>query len=154
MTTILDIGSGIRPQTVFEGHTTVLEPHAEYREWLVAHHPEMTVVAGEWSDAMRLFSPLSFDHVTLLDVIEHLDKDDGRRLIDATLSLVRISVTVFTPRGFIQQEPGEGGLDAWGMHGGEWQRHRSGWTPDDFPGWAIRSGDTSHESFWAVWTRC
>jgi hypothetical protein len=156
MTAILDIGGGIRPQDIISGDTTVLEPHAEYREWLNANRPDVRVVAGEWVDAPRLFPPLSFDHVTILDVIEHLDHDEGARLLALTLPLARVSVTVFTPLGFQPQEPGEGGCDAWGLHGGEWQRHRSGWTPEDFPGWRILGDDREdiHPCFWAVWTRC
>lgn len=155
MSTILDIGGGIRPQDIIEGETTVLEPHAGYREWLAANRPDVKVVEGEWQDALYLFAPRSFDHITILDVIEHLPKDEGLRLLTATLELARESVTVFTPYGFMPQEPSEDGIDAWGLHGGEWQRHRSGWTPDDFDGWHIWRDDREgiHHCFWARWTR-
>lgn len=148
--TILDIGAGIRPQTIIPGDITVLEPHGEYRDWLAENRPDVTVVEGEWKDAMRLFPPESFDHITLLDVIEHLDKDEAKRLIAETLPLARKSVVVFTPNGFHEQAPAEDGTDAWGMHGGEWQRHRSGWSPEDFEGWQVR---TENDRLWAVWTR-
>ena len=151
MMTTLDIGGGIRPQTIFPGHTTVLEPHAEYREWLATNRPDVDVVAGEWADAMRLFKPLSFAHVTLLDVIEHVEKGEALALLNKTLDLARISVVVFTPLGFIEQNPGEGGLDAWGLHGGEWQRHRSGWCRRDFEGWRVVVNDKP--AIWATWTR-
>ena len=137
MPTVLDIGSGIRPQRVIAGFTVSVEPCAEYAEILRREHPELVVVNALWSEVPRLFAPGSFDHVTILDVIEHLDKDEGRRLLNATIPIARLSVRVFTPLGFLAQEPGEGGIDAWGLHGGEWQRHRSGWTEADFVGWSF-----------------
>lgn len=147
--TVLDIGAGIRPQEIIAEPTTVLEPCEEYREWLRANRPDVEVIAGEWKDIAR-FPRLSFDHITILDVIEHLPKDEAKRLLARTLPRARISVTVFTPIGFMPQEPEPDGTDAWGMHGGEWQRHRSGWEPSDFPGWEIRN---QYPGFWAVWYR-
>ncbi len=48
---------------------------------------------------------------------------------------------MFTPLGFTEQDAPENEKDPWGHGGGfEWQRHRSGWTPEDFPaeqGWTV-----------------
>lgn len=153
MTTILDIGCGIRPQRIHQGQTVALEPHHEYRAWLAQNRPDVVIVSGEWADAPSLFSPLSFDHVTIMDVIEHLEKDDAVKLLQHALTLARKSVTVYTPLGFFEQEPV--GVDAWGMHGCEWQRHRSGWTQDDFDGWEIRIHERTGKPtmMMAVWTR-
>lgn len=152
MTTILDIGCGIRPQTVHEGVTVGLEPCAEYREWLARCIPDMAVVEGSALDALPLFGEDSFDHVTILDVIEHLTREDGIQLIADACSIARASVTVYTPIGFLPQHPAPDGTDAWGLHGGEWQTHRSGWTPDDFDGWDIRIDEGEPTMFQAVWT--
>lgn len=149
---ILDIGGGIRPQEIFPGHTVVLEPCAEYRAWLCANRPDIEVIAGEWAD-VNDFEPESYDHVTLLDVVEHVDKPTALDLLEATKAIARISVVVFTPLGYESLEPGPDGLDAWGMHGGEYQRHVSGWHPRDFPGWDVRVDSEPHWCIWAQWTR-
>jgi hypothetical protein len=71
------------------------------------------------------------------------------------LPLARIAVHVYTPEGYLPQAATEDGTDAWGLHGGEWQRHRSGWAVDDFPGWrverVVRTGKPTMLA--AVWER-
>ena len=45
------------------------------------------------------------------------------------------------------QEPNADGLDQWGMSGAEWQKHRSGWFPNDFPlenGWTVIASKVFH----------
>jgi hypothetical protein len=65
------------------------------------------------------FGARSVDCVVALDVIEHLEKADGYRLLDMIEEIARKRVVVYTPNGFVPQpaEPGN-----------EWQLHRSGWT--------------------------
>jgi hypothetical protein len=133
---VLDIGAGIRPQTLIECDTHIVaEPHGEYVDWLHENRPDITVCQMTWQEAVDSFPEGSVDWVTLLDVIEHVEREEAERLLAKTLPIASKGVIVFTPYGFNEQEPGE--VDAWGMHGGEWQRHRSGWIPDDFPGWDI-----------------
>ena len=43
--------------------------------------------------------------------------------------IARVQVVIFTPLGMYPQEYDEGDADAWGMDGGHWQTHRSGWFP-------------------------
>ena len=68
----------------------------------------------------------------------------------------------------MEQESFEEGVDPWGMGGVEWQKHRSGWMPDDFPttdGWSVvvcenffledaygRKLEEPIGAFWAVWS--
>ena len=46
--------------------------------------------------------------------------------------VARVQVVVHTPQGFFPQHHQPGELDRWGLDGGEWQTHRSGWEVDDF----------------------
>lgn len=64
------------------------------------------------------FPPRSFDAVFAGDLLEHLEKADGRRLLDVLERLARRRVVVFTPNGFLAQ----GALE-----GNPYQVHRSGW---------------------------
>ncbi len=68
------------------------------------------------------FAPRSFDCVIALDVIEHLTKEDGRRLLDAMESIARRRVVIFTPNGFLPQPA---------TPDNPHQIHVSGWTPDE-----------------------
>ncbi len=140
-TVVLDIGCGIRPQQIVTPLVHVCcEPCAEYIPKLQeiaaeAIDRDYVVLRASWADAVRSFPPGSVDTVFLVDVIEHLDKEDARALLDATVPLARRQVAVFTPLGFMPQSHPDG-KDAWGLSGGAWQEHKSGWTPEDFgDGW-------------------
>ena len=64
------------------------------------------------------FEENSFDCVALIDVIEHLKKSDGLKLIKQMETIARKKIIVFTPNGFLDQKP---------FDGNEYQRHISGW---------------------------
>jgi SAM-dependent methyltransferase len=68
------------------------------------------------------FDDRSFECVLAADVIEHLTKEDGARLLSMMEKIARRRVVVFTPNGFLHQ--GEAG-------GNPWQVHKSGWTPEE-----------------------
>jgi hypothetical protein len=69
------------------------------------------------------FEPRQFATVVALDVIEHLTRDEGFALLEAMEQIASKRVIVFTPNGFLPQEPtAENPL----------QEHVSGWTVDDF----------------------
>ncbi|MBN2822697.1 MAG: hypothetical protein JXR33_05835 [Coriobacteriia bacterium] len=138
------------------------EPYDEYASILSSEHSRLIIMQGTWDDAVRIMPPSSIDTVVLLDVIEHLPKDEGRRLLEATVSIARSQVVVFTPLGFMPQGDAED-KDAWGLGGTDWQVHRSGWTPDDFEGWEFlicedfhrtdaygRELETPHGAFFAI----
>jgi hypothetical protein len=167
---VLDVGCGIRPQPIVVPEVHVCcEPYGEYvarlqadvaarddRAWLV--------LQADWAQAVALFPPRSVDTVFLLDVIEHLDKETSLRLLRATERIAREQVVVFTTLGFLPQHHPDG-RDAWGMGGGTWQEHRSGWEPADFgPGWEVlvahdfhthdnkgRPHAAPHGALWAIY---
>ena len=71
------------------------------------------------------FGGRQFDVVIANELIEHLDKWAGWRLLERLEQLARRLIIVTTPNGFVPQGP---------EHGNPWQRHRSGWFPHDFEG--------------------
>lgn len=142
--TVLDIGPGIRPQTLVSGFLHVcVEPYRPYAELLSREHPDYVVLNCTWSQALKLLPSDSVDTVVLLDVIEHLEKPEGARLLEQTIRLARSQVVVYTPLGFMPQGENEP-KDAWGMDGTDWQVHRSGWSPEDFPDWDILACERYH----------
>ena len=69
-----------------------------------------------------LFPDRRFDACVALDVIEHLEKDDGWQMLEAMEALATKRVLIFTPNGFVPQKSQNGDL----------QEHLSGWLPDEF----------------------
>lgn len=65
------------------------------------------------------FKAKSFDCVLALDLIEHLKKKDGVRLIKKMEKIARKKVIILTPNGFLPQEEYEGNIK---------QVHLSGWS--------------------------
>lgn len=148
---LIDVGPGIRPFDGFQANTHLcIEPHGEYIEYLSnAGYP---IVRTDAFTALPLLS--NFETILFMDVIEHMCKHDGVVCLTYAKMLATKQVVVFTPLGFMEQGVGEDGLDAWGMYGGSWQTHKSGWTPDEFSGWDIMVGrgyHGTHDAFVAIW---
>ena len=74
-------------------------------------------------DALEKFGPKSFDVVVALDLIEHLRKEDGLKLLEMMDKLARKKIFVYTPNGFLPQGDRENN---------PWQVHYSGWSPEEF----------------------
>ena len=167
---VLDIGCGLRPQTYFRPKVHLcLEPHGEYverlRQWF-ASAPGVTVFQATAEEFLPRLPDRSVDTVFALDLIEHLTRADGERLLAQCQRLARQQVVVFTPLGFMPQDYDEGDRDGWGLHGARWQRHLSGWTPEDFgEEWSFvacrdfhetngkgESFEGRHGAFWAIRT--
>lgn len=146
---VLDIGCGIKPQRFVQPTVHICcEPfegyHAELGELLDRRAVHGIILKATWQQAVELLPPRSVDTVFLLDVIEHLEKDESARLLERTVALARQQVVIFTPLGFMPQTF-EGDKDIWGHEGTSWQEHRCGWEPSDFdPSWAIVGSKVFH----------
>jgi hypothetical protein len=147
---LLDIGCGIRPQSLVAPLVHICcEPFPEYAERLqetVQATPgrPFVVLRLSWAAAMEVLPDRSVDSVFLLDVIEHIEKEEALRLLRATERVARRQIAVFTPLGFMPQ-PRTGGPDAWGLGGDVVQEHRSGWLPEDFDdSWEIVASKDFH----------
>lgn len=147
---VLDIGPGIHPQSFIKPSMHIcVEPHRPYIEHLrqeLGNDPRYIFLNGSWDVALKLLLPKSVDTVFAVDVIEHMEKADGFELLREAERLARRQVVIFTPLGFFPQ-PYENPEkpDRWGMNGGYWQAHRSGWLPEDFgEGWEFICSDSFH----------
>ena len=166
---VLDIGCGIKPQNYILPRVHICcEPFEEYRNVLQNIATQQTdrnfvVLNCDWREAIKVFPPKSVDTIFLLDVVEHLDKEEGEELLRITESISRRQIIIFTPLGYMPQEHPDG-IDAWGLNGGSWQEHKSGWLPQDFDdSWHIfackefhfadhngKPFDTPYGAFWAI----
>ncbi|MBI2852132.1 MAG: glycosyltransferase [Chloroflexi bacterium] len=146
---VLDIGCGIRPQGFFKPKLHIFcEPCSEYvnalqrRFW---ESPDVIILQTPAQQAVKMFPDKSVDSIFMLDFIEHLDKEEGKQVIADCERIARKQVVVFTPLGFVAQEYEAGESDAWGLHGSQWQIHKSGWLPEDFDeSWTILASTTYH----------
>jgi SAM-dependent methyltransferase len=67
-----------------------------------------------------------FDLVICHHVIEHFDKETSRRLVANIESLATKQIIIDAPVGFTNTDY------AVKLHGNEYERHKCGWTPDEF----------------------
>lgn len=75
------------------------------------------------SDVRSLpFSPKSFDTVLCSQVLEHLEKKEGGKLVESLERIARLQVIISTPVGICKQHA---------YDENPWQEHRSTWTPAD-----------------------
>ncbi len=131
---IVDIGCGIIPMNYFRPKLHIMvEPWKEYADILSYRHQydkSVLIFRLDALEAMTSFADNSVDSIFLLDVIEHMEKDKGIKVLKECERVAREQVIVFTPLGFMPQH--DHGNDAWGLSGSIMQEHKSGWYPSDF----------------------
>jgi hypothetical protein len=167
---VLDIGCAFRPQQFIEARIHICcEPFREYMDRLqleTAGASKYVYLSTDLLGATNLFPDKSVDTIFMVDVIEHIDREIGRTGLQRLKRIARSQVIIFTPLGYMDQDPIENGVDQWGMGGVEWQKHRSGWYPEDFraeEGWTVIASKDFHEvdgysrqvdqpvgAFWAI----
>ena len=134
---VLDVGSGISPQSFFRPRVHIcLDPYIPYLERVqknVRYHPRYILINCTWDVLMKRLLPKSVDSVFALDFIEHLSKSEGIEFLREAERIARRQIVIYTPLGFYPQNYDENdSVDRWGMRGGRWQSHRSGWAVEDF----------------------
>ena len=139
---VLDLGPGICPQPFVKKpyvHICV-EAHRPYIEHVkreVNDDPRYVFINSPWDKVVPMLPDKSVDTVFALDFIEHLEKEDGLSMLREAERVARRQIIVYTPHGFFPQTHDDPTKpDRWGLDGGLWQTHRSGWLPEDFgDGW-------------------
>ena len=105
---VLDIGLG--------GKTVGVDVYRPYIETHVAKSDYRDCICADINSVDFLSS--RFDAVLMLDVLEHLTKGQGEQML-TKVSVWGRKVLVFTPNGYIRNEPGDANA---------YQNHLSGWT--------------------------
>lgn len=141
--TVLDIGAGIRPMNWYKPESHIcIEPFEVYGKLLKKAGYE--IIQSTALDYLQYTRP-QVEAIYLLDVIEHMEKEDGVKVVALALKRAKKQVIIFTPMGFMPQDE-----DVWGLEGHFWQTHRSGWMPEEFPGWQTQ---LFGRGFYAVFTK-
>lgn len=78
---------------------------------------------GDVLKISKYFKQKSFDVVIALDLIEHLEKNDGLNLLKQMELIAKRKIILLTPNGFVEQHP---------VEENPYQVHKSGWKIDDF----------------------
>ncbi|MBU0478227.1 class I SAM-dependent methyltransferase [bacterium] len=97
----------------------------------------------------NVYKENSFDCVLASELIEHLTKDDGLRLIAMMEKIAKKKTIIFTPNGYLPQDK---------YDGNEFQIHRSGWYPSEMEdmgyrvigirGWKLLRGKHGMIKWW------
>ncbi len=121
---ILDVGCGMRsPVSYVDCAYTVgidLNPNTIQKAKEFATHHEY--VYGDVNKLSNFFKPHSFDAVVCFDVIEHITKSEGIKLMKQMELIARKKIIICTPNGFMHQKEEDNPL----------QNHQSGWSTQDF----------------------
>lgn len=130
ITSILDVACGLslKSQYMKADIRVGVDIYRPYLQKIDAQVPFTTVVA----DVRKLddvFIEKSFDIVLMLDIIEHLEKDESMALLQTAERLAKVAVIIETPEGFVPQN-----IDIWGHGGDEFQTHRCGWEKAELEG--------------------
>ena len=126
MRTVLDVGCGSNsPLSKIKKHfycvgVDIHKPSIAASRQQKIHDEH---VVGNVFDIDKLLRGKRFDAVVALDLIEHLPKEKGWKLLRKMTKLAKKKVLLLTPNGFIKQTP---------VDGNEFQKHLSGWSVDDF----------------------
>lgn len=119
---LLDVGCGenspvkFLSKKIFSVGIDVHKPSLTKSKQNKIHHRyfQMNVI-----DIDKKFAQSSFDLVLASDIIEHLDKKDGLKLIKKMEKIAKKRVIILTPNGFLTQER---------TNNNPWQLHLSGYS--------------------------
>lgn len=121
---VLDIGCGNK-QNTFSPRTTTVDAWDKVK-------PDF-LIDLESNDLP--FGENTFDHVTLLDFIEHLDKAAGKRVLEQAKKIARKSVILLTPLFWDDNSENVENPSLW-SYGNPYDYHKSLWSvEDDFTDW-------------------
>jgi 2-polyprenyl-3-methyl-5-hydroxy-6-metoxy-1,4-benzoquinol methylase len=121
---VLDIGAGKLP------YSDSIPRDVQVYVALDLHRPYLAIVKERFGNIHRMladaahlpFRAGSFDAVICLNVLEHLDKTAGKKLIDSMKKLTSDKILLQTPNGFLPQSE---------YDEDKYQAHRSGWTVEE-----------------------
>ncbi len=128
---VLDVGCGktMNMRRLGVKHSTGFDGYAPYLDEARQNNLHDAYVLGNVQDLEKHFKPGQFDTVLALDVIEHLPKEEGLKMMRSMEKIARRKVIFFTPSGFLPQTS---------YHDNALQEHLSGWEPAEMEGYGYQ----------------
>ncbi len=126
---VLDLGCGSNPPLLRAMHPRMYYGVDAYKPSIdaVIHRCESHQLFHYKFEVGNLdsvhFAENEFDVVVCVDVIEHLSKDNGLKLIESAKHWASKFVYISTPNGFLRQDP---------YDSNSFQEHLSGWSIKEF----------------------
>jgi len=102
---VLDVGCGVAPTLRQLGvpHCVGIEGYLPAVEEAKRRKTQDEIIHGNAGDLTRYFQPKQFDACIAMDVIEHLPKENGLKLMQDMKLIAKRKVVFFTPNGFLPQ---------------------------------------------------
>lgn len=119
--TILELGAGkdsYLKKIKGPRKTAAIDIHSPALQIAREHNVHDWYIKSDVRDLRKIIKPQSFDAVVAFDLIEHLTKTEGYKLIENMCRVSRKKVIIYTPNGFLPQPA---------IDGNPFQKHLSGW---------------------------
>ncbi|MFH1545348.1 MAG: class I SAM-dependent methyltransferase [archaeon] len=141
--TVLDLGCGIMGITKNLKCKSVLGVDAWYPYLDSVKETQNVLCMPINKDTVSYFVNDSFDVVTMLDFVEHFEKEEAFNVIKHAERIARKKIIIFTPEGFLEQEDSL----SWGKGNPKYQKHRCGFTSQELEmmGYEIKKFPTKHD---------
>ena len=123
---ILELGCGSNSPILQIGYGKKTVGVDIFQPYVDVHNEHKDYQSCERADILSYqYLPRTFDAVVICDVFEHLDKDCviKRKLFERMESTARKKVIIFTPNGWVENDPVDGNFA---------QEHKSAWEPVDY----------------------
>ena len=155
---VLDLGCGSKspisnfPKTFHAEGVEIYKPSIEQSKKLRIHdkYHNMNIL-----DIGKKFKPKSFDCVLALCVIEHLNKNEGSKLIKLMEKISKKKIIVDVPNGYLESDHEHLPED------NPYQSHKSGWSTNEMKnlgfkvigisGFKFLRGDSPKQIKWKPW---
>ncbi len=122
---VLDIGCGIKTHSNYSHNTTTIDAWDKLE-------PDIRL---DVTKEKLPFKENSFDIITMIDFIEHLDKESGENLLVQCKEIARDKIIIYTPLFFDDNSRNVENPSCW-AYGNPYDYHRSVWSlEEDFAGW-------------------
>jgi ubiquinone/menaquinone biosynthesis C-methylase UbiE len=125
-------GIGLELANLKTDKVVAVDLSPQYLEQVKTRCPQATTVHSDALEYAKEQPDKCFDVVSIIDGIEHMDKESGVKLIHE-MKRIGKKILLFTPQGhnetgYLKNEP----HNAWGIEGADHlQLHKSGWTVDE-----------------------
>lgn len=140
---IVDVGTGrngvvgFHHWNQFSGRKIAVDIHA-IKELPASWEP----VISDARELLTRLGPKSVDIVQACDFIEHLIKDDARRILTDFEAIAKKAVLLFTPIGFVHSPAEDSESD------NPYQRHLCGWAYDELEELGYTTSRLDPENMW------